>query len=752
MAQNIGPVNIMVGAVTRDAQAAIQRLLTDYDAAEKTLRAKRSAPLDLFTLIRTEKLREQYDLLERLERESQQRRDQIQAEGERRRGQQAIQERAKWEQLRQQADAEQRARWERLNLERDRELENAFIGPRPFFVQPRGAEIADTEQRRLLAEQRQRESAEEAERYREWLRSYSWINRTRRPTAEELAIQADHDDWVQRRDALKARLAATRFDRALDEAVALSRTARPAPEYDPRFLFNVYAPSDMLGRARGFAAAGFLPPESLASVPVGSEGRPLGRYSLLSHLQQLDLTGLRLLRKEFEDLERANRRAGQAAGEYALAIRRIREQENLLVRREQESLRRGRGSDLRELRYGFMQGSFALEDALLAYQYGGIGAAARAASNNLSAILATAIPNPMIAAGTVVGLAALTAAVEPLSRAFSSVSRDTEILTKAMQELGKVFKELETQATERRNRIESELQFQNSMQYGEETVASNEQRMRQLGIKRKALESEMAVYETEARAGEAAMAEWATMARQRYWAGVPVSGSVLLGTAKYTTEHEDVLYWQGRRKAQALTGGMIWDAEKGMVWQDMDPNYKRLVQEREAVLEELSMRSRSHRQLLDREEAALRRADQAQADQFADTIADQLGRYLDQLQPNRMGRRALIERRYEEERMGLMGLAVDSTLRNRLLRALDIRKEMELAEYERRTRVQLDKPFNEALEVGTREAAIARQRLSFGLDRNKEQEILEGLYRKAEAILAELVNHRPKTPKMSGSK
>jgi hypothetical protein len=62
-------------------------------------------------------------------------------------------------------------------------------------------------------------------------------------------------------------------------------------------------------------------------------------------------------------------------------------------------------------RFVSQQVGFGIDDAIQSYHYGGVGASARAASNNLTAIAGMGIANPAIAAGTVVALSIATAAL-----------------------------------------------------------------------------------------------------------------------------------------------------------------------------------------------------------------------------------------------------------------------------------------------------------------------------------------------------
>lgn len=57
---------------------------------------------------------------------------------------------------------------------------------------------------------------------------------------------------------------------------------------------------------------------------------------------------------------------------------------------------------------------FGVDDAIQSYQYGGMRASIRAASNNMTAVAATAIPSPIIAAVAVVALSAISAALPSL--------------------------------------------------------------------------------------------------------------------------------------------------------------------------------------------------------------------------------------------------------------------------------------------------------------------------------------------------
>ncbi len=69
-------------------------------------------------------------------------------------------------------------------------------------------------------------------------------------------------------------------------------------------------------------------------------------------------------------------------------------------------------------RFAAQNVGFGVDDAIQSYHYGGVGASIRAASNNITAIAGMTIPNPAIAAATVIGLSVATAALPSILKRF----------------------------------------------------------------------------------------------------------------------------------------------------------------------------------------------------------------------------------------------------------------------------------------------------------------------------------------------
>lgn len=77
--------------------------------------------------------------------------------------------------------------------------------------------------------------------------------------------------------------------------------------------------------------------------------------------------------------------------------------------RGRSSGRRMSNETTHRFRFAAQNVGFGIDDALQSYHYGGVGASIRAASNNVTAIAGMTIPNPVVAAGTVVALSIATA-------------------------------------------------------------------------------------------------------------------------------------------------------------------------------------------------------------------------------------------------------------------------------------------------------------------------------------------------------
>lgn len=81
---------------------------------------------------------------------------------------------------------------------------------------------------------------------------------------------------------------------------------------------------------------------------------------------------------------------------------------------EKGRTRLGRGSNARNFRYVSQNLAYGAEDAIVSYQTGGVAGAARAATNNLTAVAGTMITNPAAAAGAIVGISVLGAILPPM--------------------------------------------------------------------------------------------------------------------------------------------------------------------------------------------------------------------------------------------------------------------------------------------------------------------------------------------------
>jgi hypothetical protein len=83
-----------------------------------------------------------------------------------------------------------------------------------------------------------------------------------------------------------------------------------------------------------------------------------------------------------------------------------------------------------ENRFIYNNIGFGIDDAIQSYQYGGIGASIRAASNNMTAVASMAISNPAIAAATVVGLSLASAAIPVVLRNMGIDLNEAEVASK----------------------------------------------------------------------------------------------------------------------------------------------------------------------------------------------------------------------------------------------------------------------------------------------------------------------------------
>jgi len=106
----------------------------------------------------------------------------------------------------------------------------------------------------------------------------------------------------------------------------------------------------------------------------------------------------------------------------------------------------GWGSDVRRFRYMTQNLAFGFEDALVSYQVGGARGAARAAGNNLSAIAAAAISNPVASAAAIAGIAVISASVGPIvDKLMGSTEKAEEAVKRRIQYEKEVLDLLEKQ-------------------------------------------------------------------------------------------------------------------------------------------------------------------------------------------------------------------------------------------------------------------------------------------------------------------
>jgi hypothetical protein len=113
----------------------------------------------------------------------------------------------------------------------------------------------------------------------------------------------------------------------------------------------------------------------------------------------------------------------------------------------------GAGSNVRRFRYMTQNLAFGFEDALVSYQVGGARGAARAVGNNLSAIAAAGISNPVTSAAAIAGIAVITASVGPIvDRLLGSTEKAEEAAKRRIQYEKEVLNLLEAQV-ELQNRL-----------------------------------------------------------------------------------------------------------------------------------------------------------------------------------------------------------------------------------------------------------------------------------------------------------
>lgn len=105
------------------------------------------------------------------------------------------------------------------------------------------------------------------------------------------------------------------------------------------------------------------------------------------------------------------------------------------IQRQEDEARQSRLSPEHAGRFRFIAQNvgFGVDDAIQSYQYGGMRGSIRAASNNVTAIAATAIPHPVIAAVAVVALSAISAALPSLLDRLG-VDRDTRSMDRHTRE------------------------------------------------------------------------------------------------------------------------------------------------------------------------------------------------------------------------------------------------------------------------------------------------------------------------------
>lgn len=281
----------------------------------------------------------------------------------------------------------------------------------------------------------------QAQQYDNWLRTFA--NRPEKPglssplsgqtkffaeahgSANQLAMSAAEDAYDNYYLAQEGKRRAAITGRKLDEQsnapVALSPAAQALQEEErlaklaAKANSSPYAGSTAGGRVPGTvpmspAAIAAMEEDWLQQLTKKANASPYGgtgRLNTLAGTVPLSPSAQQLIDEE-KNKAIAARRSGLALDMAVDQYSRSPE--------ERRGMNRG---DQHRLRFGTQNLAFGIDDAIQSYHYGGAAASIRAASNNVTAMAGLGISNPMLAAGSVVAISALSAILTKIIPLFS---------------------------------------------------------------------------------------------------------------------------------------------------------------------------------------------------------------------------------------------------------------------------------------------------------------------------------------------
>lgn len=378
----------------------------------------------------------------------------------------------------------------------------------------------------------------------------------------------------------------------------------------------------------------------------------------------------------------------------------------------------GRGSNVRQFRYVSQNIGYGFEDALVSYQLSGIQGAARGAGNNLSA-LATLIPDPVTSGVAIAGIATLTAGIGFLGKAMEDAFKNgadgsKKLLESLSQQLSVV---------EKLEKVYQQLAKSKDLE-------GNQKSVDQLRLEEEQAERRMNTFSPLLGSNRQQLGR-IEEAERRWW------------ITPWT--------WESQSELQGGLGGR--SALKAGTERDLAINqqgFNEAYQAREAARKERELREAESPGIAARKAAE----EQEKAHEKAMKAWQQQNDMMLTLEASALEAGDAAEKRQAIELRSMAAsdkLSMD-TPADMFAAALGVqRQQMFLDQFDSdetekaKNRFQ-DKPFNEAVDIGSRADAEMRQRLMFGSDdgqeaRKKRQEIVEELKR----AVAELRQIREKT-------
>lgn len=241
------------------------------------------------------------------------------------------------------------------------------------------AKAADWVRRVHVAEHNENMSIEKVDR----LNSGQWGQKPPSDMMQRLS------SWQQKTEADETKRLDKVYDKHLADTAASQRVQRMIERAgaDPQAAFSAMSLGDRDSQGMPIYRRHRDPQDHFASMNLGDRDSQVQRRRNGSPLEQRDV-----IIKELQETMASS--PGGSKGRWA------------------------NKDNIHRFRFAAQNVGFGIDDAIQSYHYGGIGASIRAASNNVTAIAGMSIPNPAMAAATVVALSVATAALPTILKRY----------------------------------------------------------------------------------------------------------------------------------------------------------------------------------------------------------------------------------------------------------------------------------------------------------------------------------------------